>query len=116
MVRIKAVLRRVVPVKDKGEDVCVFGRVRVDFKRYQAWREDQDVRLTAAEFKVLKILADHIDAPVSRHAILKEIWSDEVTTRTVDTHIWKLREKLESDPAHPEHIITVHRIGYKLKK
>ena len=116
MVRIKAVLRRVVPVADRGDDVCVFGRVRVDFKRYQAWRDDREIRLTAAEFKVLKTLVDHAGAPVSRHVILKEIWSDEVTTRTVDTHIWKLREKLEDDPACPKHIITMHRIGYKFQK
>ena len=51
--------------------------------------------------------------PVSRHTILGDIWSNEVTTRTVDTHIWNLREKLEEDPGNPKHIITVHRIGYK---
>ena len=47
------------------------------------------------------------------HTILGDIWSSEVTTRTVDTHIWNLREKLEEDPGNPRYIITVHRIGYK---
>jgi len=113
MVRVKAVLRRVhSPVEI--EDVCTFGETKVDFKRFQAFKKDTEVKLTAAEFKVLKLLISNKDMPVSRHKILSEIWtSDEVTTRTVDTHIWHLREKLEGDPGNPKHIITVHRIGYK---
>jgi DNA-binding response OmpR family regulator len=69
--------------------------------------------MTSAEFKILKLLLASKGEPVSRHAILGDIWSNEVTTRTVDTHIWSLREKLEEDPSDPEHIVTVHRIGYK---
>jgi len=113
LVRVKAVLRRVHSPAET-EDVCAFGEAKVDFKRFQAFKKGTEVKLTAAEFKVLKLLISSKDMPVSRHKILSEIWtSDEVTTRTVDTHIWHLREKLEEDPGSPKHIITVHRIGYK---
>ena len=61
----------------------------------------------------LKLLLASKGEPVSRHTILGDIWSSDVTTRTVDTHIWNLREKLEEDPSDPKHIVTVHRIGYK---
>lgn len=73
-----------------------------------------EIKLTVAEFKILKLLIAGRGEPVSRHTLLAEIWtSEEVTSRTVDTHIWRLREKLEADPANPKRIITVHRIGYK---
>ncbi len=75
-----------------------------------------EIKITPAEFTILKLLITNEGQPVSRHTILGEIWSEEVTTRTIDTHIWKLREKLEEDPKHPQHIITVHRIGYKFIK
>jgi len=113
LVRIKAVLRRSHP-SARVEDAYAFGQIKVDFKKFQAFREDKEIKLTEAEFKILKLLLANKGEPVSRHTILGDIWSGEVTTRTVDTHIWNLREKLEKDPSNPAHIITVHRIGYKL--
>ena len=112
IVRIKAVLRRA-NGQAKLEEVFSFDNVKVDFKRYQVFKGDEEVKLTAAEFKILKLLIANRGEPVSRHKVLAEIWSEEVTTRTVDTHIWNLREKLEEDPANPKRIVTVHRIGYK---
>ncbi|HQP09788.1 MAG TPA: response regulator transcription factor [Candidatus Omnitrophota bacterium] len=112
MVRVKAVLRRSHPAA-KGENTYEFGKIKVDFKRYQVFKGDQEVKMTSAEFKILQLLLASKGEPVSRHAILGDIWSSEVTTRTVDTHIWNLREKLEEDPSNPKHIVTVHRIGYK---
>ena len=112
LVRVKAVLRRA-SGGAKLEDTYQFEDIKIDFKKYQVFRKDKEIKLTAAEFKILKLLIANKDEPVSRHKILAEIWSQEVTTRTVDTHIWSLREKLEENPAKPKHIITMHRIGYK---
>jgi len=112
LVRIKAVLRRSHPAA-RADVVYEIDSVRVDFRRMQAFKNDVEVRLTAAEFKILKLLLASKGEPVSRHTILGDIWSADVTTRTVDTHIWNLREKLEDDPSNPKHIVTVHRIGYK---
>ena len=112
LVRIKAVLRRSSP-SAKIENFYEFANIKVDFKRFQVLKEGTEIKLTSAEFKILKLLLANKGDPVSRHTILGDIWNSEVTTRTVDTHIWSLREKLEVDPSNPKHIITVHRIGYK---
>jgi len=112
LVRIKAVLRRS-SVTAKIEKSYEFAQIKVDFKRFEVFKNGKEIKLTSAEFKILKLLLANKGEPVSRHTILGDIWSNEVTTRTVDTHIWNLREKLEEDPAKPRHIITVHRIGYK---
>jgi DNA-binding response OmpR family regulator len=112
LVRIKAVLRRGSQAS-KTPEAYEFSNIRVDFKRFQVFKDDDEVKLTSAEFKILKLLLSNKGEPVSRHTILGDIWNSEVTTRTVDTHIWSLREKMEKDPANPKHIITVHRIGYK---
>ena len=114
LVRIKAVLRRVYSPA-KVEDTYKFNDIIIDFKRYQVFKKGKEVKFTAAEFKILKLLIANKGEPVSRHKILGEIWSENVTTRTVDTHIWSLREKLEDKSSHPKHIITVHRIGYKFQ-
>lgn len=121
IVRIKAVLRRMQGVRE-ARDVYEFADVKIDFKKYQAFRlrgasadgkDWEEVKFTSAEFKILRLLLASEGEPVSRHTILADIWSEDVTTRTVDTHIWNIREKLEDDPGHPRHIMTVHRIGYK---
>lgn len=112
LVRIKAVLRRSTQTT-RAEEVYEFANIKVDFKRFQMFKDGNEVKMTSAEFKILKLLLANKGEPISRHTILGDIWNSEVTTRTVDTHIWNLREKMEKDPAKPKHIITVHRIGYK---
>ena len=113
IVRIGAVLRRVENAA-KMDDIYEFDGIKIDFKKYIIFRDGKEISLTAAEQKILKLLVSSRGEPVSRHKILADIWtSEEVTTRTVDTHIWSLREKLENDPSNPKHILTAHRIGYK---
>ncbi len=113
LVRVKAVLRRA-NTPAGTLDAYKAADLQIDFKKYKVIRKNKEFSLTAAEAKILKILIANKDEPVSRHKLLSEIWtSEEVTTRTVDTHIWSLREKVEEKPADPKHIITVHRIGYK---
>jgi two-component system alkaline phosphatase synthesis response regulator PhoP len=112
-VRVKAVLRRTTSLA-KVEDLCEWEGVKVDFRKYMIFKEGKETPLTVAECKLLKILVASRGEPVSRHTLLAQIWTDEkVTTRTVDTHIWSLREKIEKDPGEPVHILTVHRVGYK---
>jgi len=116
LVRVKAVLRRAGSA-GRAEDIYTFGDIMIDFKKYRVVSKkggrDTEIKLTAAEFKIAKLLITNKNEPVSRHKILAEIWAEDVTTRTVDTHIWSLREKLEENPGKPKRIVTVHRIGYK---
>jgi len=113
VVRVKAVLRRT-SQGAKLEDFCEFDGIKIDFRKYLILKDGKEIPLTASECKILKMLVSGRGEPISRHTLLAQIWTDEkVTTRTIDTHVWSLREKIEKDPSNPEHILTAHRIGYK---
>jgi len=92
------------------EDVCV------DFTRMEVSRSSgETITLTIQEFKTLKCFLLNPDRIFSRGELLNEAWGYEnyPSTRTVDNHVLRLRQKLESDPARPVHFLTVHRVGYK---
>ena len=114
LARVRAAIRR---TSNHGEapDVLAFDDVSVDFKRMELVRAGQKLSCTAQEFKILKFFATHSGQVVSREQLLNEVWGYQAypTTRTVDNHIMKLRQKVERDPASPTHFRTVHRVGYK---
>lgn len=115
LARIKAVLRRGDNLRT--EDVKVqIGRIEVNFQNYTALENNNSVQMSHREFEILNYLWKHRNKTVSRDDLLEKIWGyDETpTTRTVDNFILKLRQKTEKDPNHPQIIITVHGIGYKL--
>ena len=116
LARVEAVLRRASSRGEGRPDQCTLGRVSVDFGRLEAFRGGEPLALTPREFGLLRFLADHRGEVVSRERLLDAVWeqSGPSTTRTVDTHVAKLRKKIEDDPAAPRHIVTVHRIGYRL--
>ena len=113
LARVRAAIRRTSRA-DVGQSF-VFDRVSVDFARMELTRDGQRVLMTAQEFKVLKFFAHNPERVVSRSELLNEVWGYEnyPSTRTVDSHIWKLRLKLEDDPRNPVHFQTVQRAGYK---
>jgi DNA-binding response OmpR family regulator len=113
LARVRAALRRA--NRAAPTDSFNFGDVTVDFPKMQVKRAGQDVSLTAQEFKTLKFLAQNAERVVSREELLNLVWGyhQYPSTRTVDNHILKLRQKLERDPANPEHFRTVHGVGYK---
>ena len=92
-----------------------FDRVSIDFLSMEVRRSDRPVSLTAMEFKVLKFFVSNPNRVISRDHLLNEVWGYDnyPCTRTVDNHVLKLRQKLESDPADPVHFLTVHGAGYK---
>jgi DNA-binding response OmpR family regulator len=114
MARVRALLRRASAEPGLPSSVR-FGRVEVDFRRYEAQREGRPVELTRKEFALLRFLASREDTVVTRDELLNKVWGFESypLTRTVDNHIASLRAKLEADPGRPIHIQTVHGVGYK---
>jgi DNA-binding response OmpR family regulator len=117
LARVKAVLRRGDREESHGKPAAmVLGAVRVDFATYNAFRDDKALEMTPKEFEILRYLWDHRGETVSRDALLTEVWGydESISSRTVDNFILKLRQKIEEDPSHPHHIITMHGIGYKL--
>lgn len=99
----------------RPDEIAKFGEVRIDFSSMEVVRANRVVKLTAMEFKVLRFFLLNQNRVVSRDELLNEVWGYEnyPCTRTVDSHVMKLRRKLEPDPAHPTHFRTAHGIGYR---
>lgn len=117
LARVKAILRRSDSlIMDNESREIQIGKLAVDFNSYKATLKNKDVAMSHKEFEILRYLWKHRNKTVSRDNLLTEIWGyDETpTTRTVDNFILKLRQKIEIDPNHPQVILTVHGIGYKL--
>jgi len=114
LARVKAILRRVKTTRDEF-DICNFGDVEIDFKKYEVKKKGEPVYLTSLEFSLIGFLINHKDRVVDRSAILDGVWGEDVYVlpKTVDTHIGHLRKKIEDDPANPRHIIGVRGVGYK---
>ena len=114
MARVRALLRRTSPAPGVP-DTLTFGRAKVDFERYAAHLDGQLVEMTRKEFALLRFLASRRNAVVTRDEILNKVWGIDSypVTRTVDNHIASLRAKLETNPAQPVHIQTVHGVGYR---
>jgi two-component system phosphate regulon response regulator PhoB len=112
LLRIDAVLRRRTPAPAGARGPMVFGKLRVDREAHRVWVDEEEITLTALELRLLSTLLERRGRVQSRPALLDDVWgmSGEVTTRTVDTHVKRLREKLGS--AGP-YIETVRGVGYR---
>lgn len=97
------------------QELLEFGNVQVNFTTMEVLRRGENVALTAQEFKVLRFLSKTPGRVVSREELLNEVWgyNNYPTTRTVDNHILRLRQKLEADATSPAYFLTVHGVGYK---
>ncbi|MBI5646837.1 MAG: response regulator transcription factor [Ignavibacteriae bacterium] len=112
--RIRAILRR-------GSDTPAalteffFDEVQVDFRRQEVRRAGAVLDVSAREFQLLKYLVEREGEVITRAQLLDDVWGYDATptTRTVDNFILSLRKKIEIDPSHPRHIVTVHTAGYK---
>ncbi len=115
--RVRAQLRRVRRTRGAAPSggPVRFGACRFDPAKHTLARAGSTVKLSAMELKLLEFLISREGAVVPRNMLLHEVWGYErfPSTRTVDTHIWKLRQKLEEDPNAPRHLLTVHGIGYR---
>jgi DNA-binding response OmpR family regulator len=111
--RLRALIRRA--SRGCSDDVYVFEDVMVDFSKTEITRGGRKITVTAKEFKTLEFLTKNAERVISRDELLNEVWGYQnyPYTRTVDNHILRLRRKLESDPSHPSHLLTVHAVGYK---
>jgi two-component system phosphate regulon response regulator PhoB len=112
MLRIQAILRRG-RTEERGVDATVeFGKLKIDRGAHRIWVDGVEVELTALEFKLLVTLYDRRNRVQTRSALLDDVWGiqADITTRTVDTHVKRLREKLE---AARDYVETVRGVGYR---
>jgi DNA-binding response OmpR family regulator len=117
LARVKAVLRRGMgQKKETSANSLLIGRLKIDFDTYSAFMDEAPVKMSHTEIEILKFLWNKQNQTVKRDDIMKQVYGVEgdVTTRTIDNFIVRLRQKIESDPANPKHILTVHGLGYKL--
>ena len=114
LARVRAAIRRSKPT-DLGDLFLLFDDVTVSFSKMEVARHGEFVPFTAQEFKTLKFMLQNAERVVSREELLTKVWGYQnyPTTRTVDNHILKLRQKLEREPSSPVHFLTVHSAGYK---
>jgi DNA-binding response OmpR family regulator len=114
LARIRAVLRRAQTQSAMPAEMR-FGNVVVDFRRYEVRKGGRPVELTRKEFGLLRLLAARSGEVVTRDDLLNEVWGCDAspTTRTIDNHVASLRAKLEDNPSDPQHLFTVHGVGYK---
>lgn len=95
------------------------GDLRIDLSASRVSLNGKAIELTAAEYRLLCLLSRNAGRVVTREAILRELWDDEgsyVDDNTVSVYVRRLREKLEADPSHPEHLLTVRGFGYRWKE
>ena len=112
--RMRAVLRR--PAANAEEEVITFGDLRIDFVRRTVSRQGREIELSRKEFDLLALFASRLGQVVTRETCLDTLWwglelSD---TRTLDTHVKRLRQKVEEDPANPRHLLTIRGVGFRL--
>ena len=114
LARVKAILRRTAVIP-KDQDRHSFGDVEVDLQRCRVLRSGKALDISSTEFELLKYFICHTGETLSRDRLLEDVWGYDnyPTTRTIDTHLVRLRQKLEPDPEQPQYFLTVHGTGYR---
>jgi two-component system OmpR family response regulator len=124
LARIKAMLRRTdmmnmaaASAKETIPSVIKVGELEVDFARHKVSRANSVIDLSPKEFDLLAFLVKNRGQVFSRDQILEKVWGYDYTgdTRTVDVHMRWLRQKIETDPTNPKHLLTVRGVGYKFE-
>jgi DNA-binding response OmpR family regulator len=117
LARVKAMLRRNQSSgQSEGKSFVTIGRLELDFDAFLAKHHHEEVRLSHKEFEILAYLHNNRNKVISRHDLLHHVWGyeEDITTRTVDNFIARLRQKVEENPNQPKVILTVHGSGYKM--
>ncbi len=114
--RVNALMRRTYTFSEQ-EKTVIFGNISVNINARTVLRDNTPVSLSLREFDLLAYLCTHINTAVSKEKLLSEVWGafSEVEPSTLTVHIRWLREKLEADPAKPQFIKTVYKVGYMLE-
>jgi len=124
LARVRRALRRSEPKAQAASNVAqvavphellTFGDLEIDFTAMEARRAGSPFAMTAQEFKLLRFFAGSPERVISREELLNEVWGYQnyPSTRTVDNHILRLRQKIELDPSNPRFFLTIHGAGYK---
>jgi DNA-binding response OmpR family regulator len=114
---IRKLLNRITPLlPGDGQHMLHIGHIRLDLERKRVRCQGREARLTPRLTHLLEVLMQHAGEVIERQQLFKEVWETDYTldTRTLDVHISWLREALEEDPRHPQHLKTIRGVGYRL--
>jgi DNA-binding response OmpR family regulator len=118
LARIRAIMRRAPAGKDGSSETefVEIGKLKVNFRNYVATEGKQEIKMSYKEFEILHYMYMNAGKTIQRDDLMSDVWSIdyEVSTRTIDNFIMKLRHKIEADPNNPKIILTVHGVGYKM--
>jgi two-component system response regulator RegX3 len=114
--RVRAVIRRQALEQGRGTTILRIGRLSLDPSRHRVEVDGKPVHLTPTEFRLMSMLGARPGEVHSRTEIMRHVWQTEYVAdpRTVDVHVRNIRRKIERDPAHPEHLVSVRGFGYQL--
>lgn len=118
--RIRAVLRRGRGTSgpDQFDDeILEVGNVRMDVERHSVWVDSKEISMPLKEFDLLEYLMRNEGRVLTRGQLIDRVWGLDYVgdTKTLDVHVKRLRSKVEDDPSHPHHLITVRGLGYKFE-
>lgn len=115
--RIRAVLRRRGDVEAPAGTAVEVGPVRLDVQRHVVSVRGETVAMPLKEFELLQLLLRHAGTVLARAQLIDEVWGRDYVgdTKTLDVHVKRLRAKIEPDPSHPVHLLTVRGLGYKFE-
>jgi two-component system, OmpR family, response regulator RegX3 len=114
--RARAAIRRG-PEPEPEENAIEVGDIRLDPTGYTVTLEGQPVEMTRKEFELLRLLMTNAGQTVTRRVLIERVWGWETTEgKTLDTHIRRLRAKIETDPSNPARIVTVRKVGYRFNR
>ena len=117
--RIRALLRRAGVSNADNTTVIECGDITIDLLGSRALLNGKNLELTSAEYRLLCLLVRNVNRIVTREIILSELWDEAgnfVDNNTLSVYVRRLREKVEADPSHPRHLITVRGFGYQWKE
>jgi DNA-binding response OmpR family regulator len=118
LARIRAILRRAPDGKEGNveSEFISIGNIKVNFKNYVALEGTREIKMSYKEFEILHYMYMKAGKTIQRDDLMCDVWGIEydISTRTIDNFILKLRQKIEADPNNPKIILTVHGVGYKM--
>lgn len=117
LARIEARLRRSIRYNESGRNVLYLGETELDLNDATVKKTNGKESLSTREVEILRFLSSYPNEPVTRKALLENVWryKHSTSTRTVDVHVSKLRTKIENYPNDPKYLVTMHGVGYMLK-
>jgi two-component system, OmpR family, alkaline phosphatase synthesis response regulator PhoP len=115
--RVRNLLRHYRPIAETAPPVerTAFGKVQVDFRTFEVFRDGSPVRMTQLEMKLLQYFLQHEGRVISKQELLEKVWGmqGQIQTRAPDQFLLRLRKALEPDPANPRHFLTIRDVGYR---